>query len=147
MKYDIIIISAGNSFSKKFLDFYWSSSNINIKKVVTIALFPGVIFGDTDSIVARIRADILLCNNKMDFEVAHKIKKFYRLPTNIILYGLPVIKKLHSIEKQNIYFFDQVKIPETYKDRMYIIEQLIKLALNNPNENDYLIKYKSILVK
>jgi len=137
-KYDIIILSAGNGFMKPFFEFYMSNKRINRSKIITMSLFPGVIFGDINSIVARINSDILLCNNKMDYEVSNKIKKVWKLNTTILHYGFPVIKDIKSNTKENIYFFEQVKIPNTYVDRMFILRKLIDYAFENPNETIYI---------
>ena len=103
-KYDIIIISAGNGFNESFFEFYLSNETIKRKNILTIALFPGVIFGDIDSIVSRIHADVLLCNNKMDYDVAIKIKKTWSLPIQVLHYGFPVIQKINT-KKKEIYIF------------------------------------------
>jgi len=137
-QYDIIIISAGNAFNESFFQFYLSNHKINHKKILTITLFPGVIFGDIDSIVARIHGDILLCNNKMDYDIATKIKEKWSLPTQIIHYGFPTIQKINIEKKDNIYFFEQVKIPESYLDRMYLLIQIIQFAFQNPTETIYI---------
>lgn len=138
--YNVIILSAGNEFIKLFFTFYLQNSIIEREKIVTISLFPGVIFGDIDSIASRMNVDILLCNNKIDYEMAQNIKKTYSLKTNILLYGFPILKKIDSSKKlnKNIYFFEQVKIPETYSDRFYLIKKLVEYAFKNPNENIYI---------
>jgi hypothetical protein len=136
--YDIIIISAGNSFHENFFKYYYESKHINRKNIVTITLFAGVIFGDNDSIVSRIQSDILLCNNRMDLDVARNIKNHYNLKTKVFLYGFPVIKKIDNVKKENIYFFEQVKMPATYEDRMYLIMKLIEFAFANPKEKIFI---------
>ncbi len=136
--YDIIVISAGNSFTKSFLEFYNTERNSYSLKAITVTLFPGIIFGDIDSILARLDSDIVLCNNKNDFELASNIKLLYNLDTKVIHYGLVVLKDIEVKSPQNIYFFDQVKIPESYRDRMYIIKLLVDFALKYPDENIYI---------
>lgn len=138
--YDIIILSAGNEFIKSFFNFYLFNSLINKKRIITISLFPGVIFGDIDSIASRMNADILLCNNKIDYDIACKIKKVYKTKTNIMLYGFPILKKLNltNAPKNSIYFFEQVKIPETYTDRYYLITKLVEYASRNPDRMVYI---------
>ena len=138
--YNIIVLSAGNEFIKSFFNFYLHNLNIKREDIITISLFPGVIFGDIDSIASRMNVDILLCNNKIDYQIAKDIKKQYDLDTEILLYGLPIIKKI-DIKKRvprNIYFFEQVKIPETYNDRFYLIRKLVEYASKYPNENIYI---------
>ena len=137
-QYDIIIISAGNGFNKSFFEFYLSNKRIDHKKILTITLFPGVISGDIDSITARIHGDVLLCNNKMDYNIAYKIKRLWSLPTQVFHYGFPVIQKINTKKKESIYFFEQVKIPETYIDRMYLLTKLIEFAFSNPSETIYI---------
>ncbi len=139
-KYDIIVLSAGNAFIKDFFIFYSQSNLITKDNIITISLFPGVIFGDIDSIASRMNVDILLCNNKIDYEIAKSIKETYNLNTHLLLYGFPIIKKIESFKKvrENIYFFEQVKIPETYSDRFYLLSKLIEYAFKNPNEKIYI---------
>lgn len=139
-EYDIIILSAGNEFIKAFFTFYLQNTLINRDKIVTVSLFPGVIFGDVDSIASRMNVDILLCNNKIDYEIAKSIKETYNLDTHLLLYGFPIIKKIESLKKErvNTYFFEQVKIPETYSDRFYLLSKLVEYASQNPDETVYI---------
>ena len=137
-QYDIIILSAGNSFHQSFFEFYLMNEKIDRDNIVTITLFPGVIFGEINSIISRINSDIILCNNQMDFNIIHKIKNQWSYDTQVLLYGFPSIKKIEIINRKNIYFFEQVKIPEIYLDRMYLIIKLVELAQNNPKETIYI---------
>jgi len=138
IEYDIIIISAGNAFHHSFFEYFVEyQASIN-KKIITISLFPGVIFGEIDSIVSRINADILLCNNKMDYKVANIIKNHSQLNTEILLYGYPILQKINIKEKKYIYFFEQVKIPETRIDRIFLISKLVTLAKQYPKETFYI---------
>lgn len=137
-QYDIIILSAGNGFVQSFFEFYLQNGDIKRENIITMSLFPGVIFGDIDSISVRMSADILLCNNQIDFEIAQKVKETYQLPTKLLLYGYPIIKQIKQSEPKNIYFFEQVKIPETYSDRMYLLHKIMEYAQRNPEEMIYI---------
>lgn len=139
-QYDIIVLSAGNEFIKSFFAFYLQSKTIKREDIITVSLFPGVIFGDIDSIASRMNVDILLCNNKIDYEIAKSIKDTYNLDTNLLLYGFPIIKKIYRVKQDssNVYFFEQVKIPEIHNDRFYLLRKLIEYAFANPNENIYI---------
>ena len=138
--YDIIVLSAGNRFITDFFEFFLQSKTIKREKIITISLFPGVIFGDIDSIASRMNVDVLLCNNKIDYEIAKNIKDTYGLATNILLYGFPIIKKVETLKasQNSIYFFEQVKIPENYNDRFYLLSKLVEYAFRNQHTVVYI---------
>jgi len=139
-KYDIIILSAGNEFIKSFFAFFLSSSSIDREKIITISLFPGVIFGDIDSIAARMNVDILLCNNQIDYDIAKSIQEKFNFDNEILLYGFPIIKEIKKFreKRDKIYFFEQVKIPEEYTDRYYLVKKLVEYAEAHPHEVIYI---------
>jgi hypothetical protein len=138
--YEIIILSAGNSFIQSFFTFYLKERFIDREKIITISLFPGVIFGDIDSISSRMNVDVLLCNNEIDYNIAKSIQRVYNLNNDILIYGFPTFQKVEnfSINRDKTYFFEQVKIPETYNDRFYLIKKLIEYAVNNHKESIYI---------
>jgi len=137
--YDLIIISAGNSFSDYFLLYFHNLKKTLKLKTVTLTLFPGIIFGDIDSITSRINSDIILCNNKSDLEIAQGLKKIYNLNIELINYGLVSLQKYKLNDtRKNIYFFDQVKIPDSKDTRMNILKKLIHLAQTFPKKNFYI---------
>lgn len=147
--YDIIILSVSNTFISSFFEFFFSSETINRKQIVTLSLFAGVIFGEINSITSRINSDILLLNNYSDYILSKKIKQHWKLNTKLIHYGFPVIQRYtkNNDDNQNIYFFEQVKIPETYSDRVYLLKKLIEYAKKNPETNIYIKPRVSIKEK
>ncbi|HGO5855285.1 TPA: DUF6716 putative glycosyltransferase, partial [Mannheimia haemolytica] len=83
-KYDIVVVSLGNIASIRLID---RLNMLDVRPLI-ISCFSGVIFGNTESISARIHSDILLTNNESDLVVAKNIAKEYNLDTKIINYGL-----------------------------------------------------------
>ncbi|GAB1669294.1 DUF6716 putative glycosyltransferase [Mannheimia haemolytica] len=144
-KYDIVVVSLGNIASIRLID---RLNMLDVRPLI-ISCFSGVIFGNTESISARIHSDILLTNNESDLVVAKNIAKEYNLDTKIINYGLVNIDtSLFDFRfrknSKNLFFIDQVKIPTSKKDREYILDKLLDLARNNPS---YCIFLKTRLYK
>lgn len=142
-KYDIIILSVGNgatrSFFKKFIPEFSGSQ----KRPIIISIFPGVIFGQTDSILSRIHSDIILANSESDTQIISEIANIYKINTTTLNYGLINIdtqfkKNNFNHTNKNVFFIDQVKIPESRKERIYIISQLIRYAKLNPEHNVFI---------
>jgi len=138
-KYDVIIISVANSVARVMISFLQKKKVTIGCNYIIISLFPGIIFGDIDSITSRIDSDILLCNNKYDTDIAKGIVTEYKLNTIVINYGFP---QLQIIKKDNfrnsIYFIDQVKTPYDKRERLYILKQLIFLAMKFPEYNFFI---------
>ncbi|MFU9985675.1 hypothetical protein ACNF4O_10655, partial [Neisseria meningitidis] len=82
--YDIVILSLGNGLLTRF---FRNSSKLNLTLPIVITLFPGVIFGDSESIITRLGANILLFNNYYDYQIGNKFKERYNLSCTNILYG------------------------------------------------------------
>ncbi|MEG9476345.1 DUF6716 putative glycosyltransferase [Mannheimia indoligenes] len=140
-EYDIVIVALGNIASQKLITRLYSLKN----RPLIITCFSGVIFGNAESISARINADILLVNNEFDRDIAQSIASEYGLKTTILNYGLINLDlnfQRNEGSGKNIFFIDQVKIPELKTEREYVLEKLLNLARNNP---DYRIFLKTRL--
>ncbi|WGE63020.1 hypothetical protein NYR77_09585 [Actinobacillus equuli subsp. haemolyticus] len=140
--YDIIVLSIGNAATREFIkNFYKRFSDVLEKRPIIISLFPGVIFGHTDSILSRIDADIILANSVLDKEKAEELIKIYHSNARIINYGLINIdadkENIYSKRKseKNIVFIEQVRIPETKEEKELVIDNLINLAQTYPDKN------------
>lgn len=139
-RYNVIIIAAGNvasrTFTKRFMQIYAGKT----ARPITIAIFPGLIWGQAESILSRIHFDIILANSEHDKNITKDLIKQYKLPTKVINYGLINIEKkqisLHN--HNNIFFIDQVKIPQTKQERQFILNKLIELAEKRPDYHVYL---------
>lgn len=141
--YDIVIISLGNIASNQLI----IRLHLLEKRPLMISCFSGVIFGNAESILFRINADILLVNNEYDRRIAQNIADEYNLNTSIINYGLVNIDtSFHKLPKtgKNLFFIDQVKVPSLKSERRYVLDKLIELARQNP---DYCIFLKTRLSK
>lgn len=137
--YDLVILSVGNSLFRKCLKKIHRYSN---NRLIIIGCFPGVVFGNIESITSRINSDILLCNSYLDTMLAKKIAEFSDSSVDVLHYGLvnlkvDFIRKSHKLK--NIYFIDQVKIPDQLSDRIYILQKLINLSNKYPDYN-FIIK-------
>ncbi|HFC8334602.1 TPA: DUF6716 putative glycosyltransferase [Neisseria meningitidis] len=131
--YDIVILSLGNGLLTRF---FRNSSKLNLTLPIVITLFPGVIFGDSESIITRLGANILLFNNYYDYQIGNKFKERYNLSCTNILYGYPILRKKHHCSDGNkVYFIDQVKIPDGKKERLLILKKLIALANRYPHKD------------
>lgn len=143
-KYDVIIVAIGNAASRAFTERFLKIYSNKTQRPITISIFPGVIFGHTESILSRIHFDIVLANNENDTNIINEIAKIYNLSVTVINYGLVNID--NSIEKikdrkqklYNLFFIDQVKIPESREERKFLIDQLINLAQKRPDYHVYL---------
>lgn len=139
-RYSVIIIAAGNAnsrtFAKRFMQIYAGK----IARPITIAIFPGLIWGQAESILSRIHFDIILANSEYDKNITKNLINQYKLPTRVINYGLINIEKnQRTIHNHNsIFFIDQVKIPETKQERQFTLNKLIELAQKRPDYHVYL---------
>lgn len=138
--YDLVIVSLGNAasrtFAKRFLRIYEGKA----QRPITISIFPGVIFGHTESILARIHFDIILANSEYDKGIVQELIDLYDLPTKVINYGLINIESGRKFEKvgKDIFFIDQVKIPESKQERKFVLDKLIELAEKRADYNVFL---------
>lgn len=140
-EYDIVIAALGNIASQKLITRLYSLNN----RPLIITCFSGVIFGNAESISSRINSDILLVNNESDRNIAQSIASEYGLETTILNYGLINLDlnfERNNKSGKNIFFIDQVKIPELKIEREYVLEKLLELARNKP---DYRIFLKTRL--
>lgn len=140
-EYDIVIAALGNIASQKLITRLYSLNN----RPLIITCFSGVIFGNAESISSRINSDILLVNNESDRNIAQSIASEYGLETTILNYGLINLDlnfEQNNKSGKNIFFIDQVKIPELKIEREYVLEKLLELARNKP---DYRIFLKTRL--
>ena len=137
-EYDIVILSVGNAFHKAL--FSYLSKKQKKRKYIILSLFPGVIFGDKDSISSRICSDILLLNNKQDYLVAKKLKETNNLETNLLQHGLALAQKYNrsNIDNNAVYYIDQVKIPDNYEERVYLVKKLVEFAFKNTSKNIFI---------
>lgn len=137
--YDIVILSVGNSLLNRFykLQYRIYRKQLHISsRVLSVTLFPGVIFGDRASILSRMLSDIVLYLCPYDFEQGELIKKQYGFQCTNVLYGFSqssTLNHISIIDKKN-YFIDQVIIPATKDDRTIIVKRLIELAKRYPLE-------------
>lgn len=132
---DIIIVSCGNMQTIRFFKFFCHFVENQQNRPVIITLFAGYIAGDKSSILIRCLSDILLLNNRYDYEIAEILKNKYDLKCKNLIYGYSNTLRLeHENKAEKIYFIDQVKIPETKKNRQYVLNSLIVLATKYPNE-------------
>ena len=138
-KYQIIILSAGNGVCYRFFKEYHQHFLNKAQRPIVIGVFPGVIFGDTASINARLNSDILLCYSTNDTQIATQLAALNNNHVDIINYGLPSERlSVNTQAVDNIYFIDQVRIPYRYEEREYVINQLIKLAQKYPDRTVYI---------
>lgn len=84
LNYDLVVIALGNIASQRLIYRLHSIKN----RPLMIGCFSGVIFGNAESIFARINTDILLTNNESDRYIAQAIADEYCLGTKILNYGL-----------------------------------------------------------
>ncbi|HDL1635175.1 TPA: hypothetical protein PWW78_002507, partial [Mannheimia haemolytica] len=101
----------------------------------------GSIFGNAESISSRINSDILLVNNESDRNIAQSIASEYGLETTILNYGLINLDLSFQRNKKsgkNIFFIDQVKIPQLKTEREYVLEKLLELARSKPDYSVFL---------
>ncbi|EEY13284.1 DUF6716 putative glycosyltransferase [Mannheimia haemolytica] len=136
-KYDIVIAALGNIASQKLITRLYSLN----KKPLIITCFSGSIFGNAESISSRINSDILLVNNESDRNIAQSIASEYGLETTILNYGLINLDLSFQRNKKsgkNIFFIDQVKIPQLKTEREYVLEKLLELARSKPDYSVFL---------
>lgn len=138
--YDILILSAGNGTCRKIIKELLSHLPAHQIPLI-ISIFPGVIFGQVDSLLSRINSHIMLVNSQYDYAVAQQIATIYGYPVKIIPYGLINIStKLKQQLQQRpsppnmLVFIDQVKAPAIFAEKEYIFKQLLKLAQANPDK-------------
>ncbi|WGE31631.1 hypothetical protein NYR60_07130 [Actinobacillus genomosp. 2] len=149
LQYDIIILSVGNTATKKFIAHFYEKHSLSCKRPIIISIFPGLIFGHTESILSRIDTDIILVNSLLDKEKVNEILKVYRSTTEVIHYGLINIdiNKKNSFSKRNsektIVFIEQIRIPETKEEKEFVVDRLINLAKNYP-EKEVIFKRRII---
>ncbi|WGE89088.1 DUF6716 putative glycosyltransferase [Actinobacillus arthritidis] len=149
LQYDIIILSVGNAATKKFIAHFYENHSISCKRPIIISIFPGLIFGHTESILSRIDTDIILVNSLLDKEKVNEILKVYRSTTKVIHYGLINIdiNKKNIFSKRNfektIVFIEQIRIPETKEEKEFVVDKLINLAENYP-EKEIIFKRRII---
>ncbi|QIW15217.1 hypothetical protein A4G20_02095 [Pasteurellaceae bacterium RH1A] len=146
-RYDIIILSVGNMAFQKIVESYYRYfSPLDHDRPLILSIFPGVIFGHTDSILARLKSDLILANSKADLDRINKLSTIYNTNTTSFNYGLINIneqlrmaysKKIENGIK-NIVFIDQVKYPESKNERVFILSKIIYLAINNPDKKFFI---------
>ncbi|TNH22272.1 DUF6716 putative glycosyltransferase [Testudinibacter sp. TR-2022] len=148
LQYDIIILSVGNiaarNFIKKFYKEILQESVYLNNRPILISIFPGIILGNTDVILSRIDSDIILANSKIDYDIINKISSLYAKDVKCINYGLINLDTNNKIKQskiyrqgkeKNIYFIDQVRIPKTELERLYVLNKLIEFADLNADKN------------
>lgn len=135
--YKIMILAVGNQACRKVF-FSLKKNNLNI---LTISIFPGVIFKDSDSIISRIDSNIILANSYSDYHYIKSMANIYNPKLEVINYGLVNIEEhkyfTNDIDK-GIYFIDQVKIPSNKTERIYVLNKIIELASCYPDKKFYI---------
>ncbi|QGM80110.1 DUF6716 putative glycosyltransferase [Otariodibacter oris] len=140
-QYNIVMLSMGNSSFRKFIvQYYDFFSNTDLHRPLLISIFPGVIFGQVDSIISRINSDIVIANNQADVELIEKMARTYNNNLKVLNYGIVNInqnflRERNRNKEENIVFIDQVRIPNLYHEREYVVDNLIELAKSNPEKN------------
>ena len=127
---DFVILSQTNKNSLKYLK--------NNKDIFSMAIFPGAIFGDYNSILARSSADLILFNNSFDYDVYRKIANELGIDaSNGVNFGssqLLEIQPVSLINQRDIVFFEQLVAPKSFKERCYLLNQIVMLAKSSPHK-------------
>ena len=109
---------------------------------LTISLFPGVVLkSQIEAFLTRLRVDLILLNSPADFFYYKKLCRMLGVRFNGFLYGPSWIKCIEFSEKSNAkdaIFYEQFYVPKSLKDKVYLLDCLVRIARNNQQQKIYI---------
>lgn len=128
---DICFLSLTGGFIKKFYSKYFEIIKSENRPIL-ITGFPGICYQNVlDGIVSRSLCDILLINNKYEYEVYSKfVKKFGLHDVGIVVGFFSNINDRidNTGMERDFVFSDQVAAPNTVKERLYLADKLMRFC-------------------
>lgn len=144
--YDWVLLSAENTSCRRFFEMLQQTTFPKGRPLVA-TIYPGILFRHhNDGFSARMPADLVILNSVKDCRTYEELAlahgrtdgNFFNLgPITVI--GTAGFKL--AAERRKVIFFDQPSVPQTREEKLYIFDQLSRLAESHPHL-DFCVKLR-----
>lgn len=143
--YDIVLCCLEGTSTRQL---FHHASAVEERRPLFISVYPGLILRDQyDGYSMRTGSDLIWLNCEADKQVFERMSRAFGTPANgARLFGIAPL--LQAVERSSesppgpIVFFEQAVIPRFYDERLYLADQLLKLARVNP-KLEFLVKART----
>jgi len=144
--YDWVVLSAENTSCRRFFEILQQTPFPKGRPLVA-TIYPGILFRHHyDGFSARMPADLVILNSIKDCRTYEELARTQgRTDGNFFNLGPVTIIDTagfkFAAERRKVIFFDQPSVPQTREEKMYVFEQLSRLAESHPHL-DFCVKLR-----